>query len=148
MKVDFDHEKISSIDAIYISHAHTDHLDPYTLLEIYKHANPLLLLPITLSYLTPLFVEYIPTIQIQILKNKEIFIFQGIEITGILFENEEITNEDDVMAISFANDREIIFAEIDTLPPETLEAHKTLDRLFTRKKYETIAYIASRNELE
>lgn len=52
------------------------------------------------------------------------------------------------MAISFANDREIIFAEIDTLPPETLEAYKILDRLFTRKKYETIAYIASRNELE
>lgn len=76
VKVTLDPEKISTIDAIYISHAHTDHLDPYTLLEIYKYANPILLLPVTLSYLVPIFLEYIPTIQIQILKNKEIFLFQ------------------------------------------------------------------------
>lgn len=148
VKVHFDHEKISSIDAIYISHAHTDHLDPYSLLQIYKNVNPVLLLPITLSYLIPLFREYIPHIQIQILKNREIFSFQGIDVMGIFFENEEITNEDDVMTISFASDREILFAEIDTIPPETLEAYKILNKLFTRKPYETIAYIASRNELE
>lgn len=148
VKIQLDHEKLTSIDALYISHAHTDHLDPYSLHQIYKNANPVLLLPITLSYLIPTLREYIPHIQIQILKNREIFSFQGIEVMGIFFENEEITNEDDVMTISFANDREILFAEIDTIPPETLEAHKILQKLFTRKSYETIAYIASRNELE
>ncbi len=35
-----DREKIATIDAIYISHAHTDHLDPYTLVSLfdaYRH---------------------------------------------------------------------------------------------------------------
>jgi L-ascorbate metabolism protein UlaG (beta-lactamase superfamily) len=35
VKVRLDAEKIETIDAIYISHSHTDHLDPYTLLEIF-----------------------------------------------------------------------------------------------------------------
>lgn len=35
VKVELDSEKLKTIDAIYISHAHTDHLDPYTLMEIY-----------------------------------------------------------------------------------------------------------------
>jgi L-ascorbate metabolism protein UlaG (beta-lactamase superfamily) len=51
VKVKLDTDKLKSIDAIYISHAHCDHFDPYTLLEIYKHANPTLILPFTLRYL-------------------------------------------------------------------------------------------------
>ena len=39
VKVDLDSEKIKTIDAIYISHSHTDHFDPYTLVEAY--GNPL-----------------------------------------------------------------------------------------------------------
>lgn len=148
MKVELDREKLATIDGIYLSHAHTDHIDPYTLIEIYQHANPLLLLPISLRFLEPIFRQYIPQIKIQFLKNREIFQFQGIDIQGIYFDNTEITNEDDVMTISFANDSEILFAEIDTVPPETPEAYKLLAKIFSRKKYETIAYIASRNELE
>lgn len=85
VKVKLDREKISTIDAIYISHAHTDHFDPYTLVEIYglRHSDegriqtpengenrffvpqndenqkPLLLLPFTLTYLIPLIHEYL-----------------------------------------------------------------------------------------
>ena len=36
VKVELDPEQVASIDAIYISHAHTDHLDPYTLVSIYR----------------------------------------------------------------------------------------------------------------
>jgi len=49
--VKIDHTSLNSIDYIYISHAHTDHFDPYTLMEVYIHANPILILPNTLQYL-------------------------------------------------------------------------------------------------
>ncbi len=59
VRVELDPEKIATIDAIYISHSHTDHLDPYTLTEIYKHGSPILMIPFTLAYLAPLFREYL-----------------------------------------------------------------------------------------
>jgi Beta-lactamase superfamily domain len=139
---------LSSIDAIYISHAHTDHLDPYTLIEIYRHASPILILPYTLGYLVPLFRQYIPSIHIEILTTDRALTIRGIEITGVMLEQEEITNEDDVMMIHIASDRECLFAEIDTVPPTTPEAMRVLHRILTRRPYETVAYIASRNELE
>jgi len=65
-----------------------------------------------------------------------------------MFEQEDVTNEDDVMCISLANHHECMFAEIDTLPPETDEASRILYRLMTKREYDTVAYIATRNELE
>lgn len=67
IEVELDPEKLSTIDAIYISHSHTDHLDPYTLMEIYRHASPILIVPFTLAYLTPLFREYLGEIHIVVL---------------------------------------------------------------------------------
>ncbi len=65
-----------------------------------------------------------------------------------MFEQEDITNEDDVMMIAIASHREIVFAEIDSLPDDTMEVQKILMKLFTKKQYEFICYLASRNELE
>jgi ubiquinone biosynthesis protein UbiJ len=65
-----------------------------------------------------------------------------------MLEQENITNEDDVMMLSLASDRERLFAEIDTLPDDTEEVQKKLMKLFTKKQYESILYLASRNELE
>ena len=59
VKVRFDRERLSSIDAIYISHSHTDHFDPYTLMELYAYAQPILILPFTIGYLVPLIREYL-----------------------------------------------------------------------------------------
>ncbi len=148
VKVWLGHEKLRTIDALYISHAHCDHFDPYMLMEIYTHANPLLLLPETLAYLVPLIQRYIPTIQIQLLRNKEVFRLHDIEIIGATFPQDYVTNEDDVFTLSVANYREILFAEIDIAPSETPETYKYLYRLFTKRGYETVCYIASRNELE
>ena len=72
-KIKLDPEMLSSIDAIYISHAHTDHLDPYTLVEIYQYASPLLILPVTLRFFAPLFDLYLPTTQIHYLAPRESF---------------------------------------------------------------------------
>ncbi len=74
VKIKLDPEKMKSIDAIYVSHAHTDHLDPYTLVEIYQHANPLLILPVTLRFLAPVFAEYIASTQIHWLAPRELFV--------------------------------------------------------------------------
>ncbi len=149
VKVRLDPEKIETIDAIYISHSHTDHLDPYTLREIYAHANPVLIIPFTLGYLKPLLHEYLPKAEIVVLKNHEIYTLRGIEISGHMWENPEITNEDDVMMISVASEKEFLFAEIDSEPDrESLEVAKSLYRLMTKRDYETVLYIASRNVLE
>lgn len=146
-----DQVMISSIDAIYISHAHCDHFDPYTLLDIYTPARssyPILILPETLRYLEYLIVKYIPLAPIKWLSGHETYMFKGIEISWVMFEQDNITNEDDVMMLSLASDRERLFAEIDTLPDDTEVVQKKLMKLFTKKQYESILYLASRNELE
>jgi hypothetical protein len=66
-----------------------------------------------------------------------------------MFPQSTITNEDDVMMIGIDNDRELLFAEIDTLPEDDNEnAQNTLYNILTKKDYETVCYLASRNELE
>lgn len=149
VRVRLDPEKIKTLDVIYISHSHCDHFDPYTLLEIYKEASPLLLLPFTLRYLEPLLRQYIPDGNIHFLSNHERYEYRGIGFMGHMWQNTEITNEDDVMMIAISSDRELLFAEIDTVPESYDEqVQKALYRVFTEKEYETRAYIASRNCLE
>lgn len=147
--VKIDPSTLSSIDAIYISHAHTDHLDPYTLIELYEHANPLLILPVTLRFLAPLFAEYLPSTQIHWLVPRESFTLNGVEIMGYMFSQADITNEDDVMMLCIASDTELLFAEIDTIPDEyDADIATALFQIFDKKEYETRCYLASRNELE
>lgn len=65
-----------------------------------------------------------------------------------MFAQSEITNEDDVMMLSIANDSELLFAEIDTLPEDDhFEVQQELHKILTKKDYETVCYLASRNEL-
>ncbi len=65
-----------------------------------------------------------------------------------MFSQADITNEDAVMMISIANDRELLFAEIDTVPDEyDIDIAAELFRIFDRKDYQTRCYLASRNEL-
>lgn len=140
-------EKIRSLDAIYVSHSHCDHFDPYTLVPLYKIASPLLILPETLEYLVPVVVRYIPQAKIHILRYREVFSHRGIDFQGICFDNESITNEDDVMTLAISNHEELVYAEIDTLIPKTEEAHDMLTKLFGRKPYARVTYLSSRNEL-
>ena len=66
-----------------------------------------------------------------------------------MFSQADITNEDAVMMISVSNDRELLFAEIDTVPDEyDADIAAELFRIFDKKEYETRCYLASRNELE
>ena len=76
-KIEVDYSKLE-LDAIFISHSHCDHLDPYTLVKIYENLKPrpLLLIPETLLFLVPLFEKYLPKQKIQILKSGIPFHFQ------------------------------------------------------------------------
>ncbi|MEA3387229.1 MAG: hypothetical protein U9Q66_02345 [Patescibacteria group bacterium] len=52
------------------------------------------------------------------------------------------------MTLAISNDKELLYTDVDTLPPETEEATDTLYNVFVRKEYETMLYISTRNELE
>ena len=111
--------------------------------------TPLLILPVTLRFLAPLFAEFLPSAQIHWLSPRETFVLGGVDITGYMFTQSDITNEDAVMMLSISNDRELLFAEIDTVPDEyDADIATELFRIFDRKDYETRCYLASRNELE
>ncbi|MGE4444455.1 MAG: MBL fold metallo-hydrolase [Candidatus Altimarinota bacterium] len=147
-KIELDYAKFD-VDAIFISHSHSDHLDPYALVKIYEHIKPrpLLLIPETLEFLVPLFEKYLPKQKIQILKSGITFSLKGIDITGIIFENNYLTNEDDVMTLAVSNDTELVFTDVDTVPPENEESINLLYDLFTGKNYEQALYMSTRNEL-
>lgn len=146
-RIALENEKLQSLDVVYLSHAHCDHFDPYTLVPLYCAANPLLLIPETLAYLVPVVNQYIPQAKIHILRNREMFTYKGIDFLLICFDNEAITNEDDVMTLAISNHEELVYAEIDTVIPKTEEAYGILQKLFTRKPYARVTYLSSRNEL-
>lgn len=148
-RVKLDFEKFN-IDAIFISHSHCDHLDPYTLIEIYNNIKPrpILLIPETLTFLVPIFKKYLPKQKIEILKNKQVFNLNWIDIEWIIFENDYITNEDDVMTLAISNNTELLYTDVDTVPPEDEETIDYLYDLFTKKDYDNAIYLSTRNELE
>ena len=147
--IEIDYSKLPQIDAIFLSHSHCDHVDPYTLINIFKNSKnpPLLLVPITIEFLVPIFKKYLPKVKIQILKNNEVFKLKWINIKWIIFENNYITNEDDVMTLAISNEQELVYTDVDTVPPETYEAVQDLYELFTQKKYKQALYLSTRNEL-
>jgi hypothetical protein len=52
------------------------------------------------------------------------------------------------MTLAVSSDKELVFTDVDTVPPETAEATDILYEIFTRKNYQTALYISTRNELE
>lgn len=145
-----DYSKFWNLDAIFISHSHSDHFDPYSLIEFYNNVEklPVLLIPETMEFLVWLIEKYIPRFQYKILKNKQEIDIKWVKIKWLIFENDFVTNEDDVMTIFVYNEKEIIYAEVDTLPPEIEEAQNYIFNMFSSKKYESVFYLATRNELE
>lgn len=145
-----DYDKIWTIDAIYLSHSHTDHIDPYTLIDLYSNlkTSPSLLIPETLSFIVPLFEKHLNNPDIIILKNKQEIKFKWIFIQWYVFETPHINNEDDVMWLFLYNHEEIIFNEVDLTPPDSDEVHNYLYKVYSRQDFKSRVYIATRNELD
>ena len=147
--ITIDWEKLETIDAVFISHAHMDHFDPYTLIKIFSKLKnkPKLLLPETLAYTKEL-LESELNCDIQILKNKETIQVNWINIQGVIFPDYMNTNEADVMTLCVWNEKEIVFTEVDIVPPDSEDGIAYIYKLFTQKNFQTRLYVATRNELE
>lgn len=147
--LNIDFGKLEKIDAIFISHSHIDHYDPYTLTLLDKNLKnkPTILLPETLEYTKPLLEKYL-SFPVVVLKNKIDYEINWLLVQWIIFPDYSSTNEADVMTISVRNDEEIVYAEVDILPPLNEEWIWYIYNLFNNKKYKSKLYISTRNELE
>jgi len=149
-RIKLDYNKLQNIDAIFLSHSHLDHIDPYTLIDLFEKLEnkPDIFLAETLAFLVPLFVKFLNNPNIIILENEKTINYKWLQITGLIYKNNFITNEDDVMTLFIENDEEIVYSDVDTEPGSNFEALEFIYNKFTSKKYKSIVYLATRNELE
>lgn len=147
--VEIDWTKFPKIDSVFVSHSHADHLDPYFLSELASKYPYELLLPETLEYLVPVFNAYLENVTVKILRNLEPYSARpGVKVTGLIFENDTVGNEEDVMTLKVEDGTDCAYLEVDTLPPEIPEEREKLQKFLTTKHYKTVCYVATRNELE
>ena len=118
-RVRLDHSALSPLDAIYISHSHTDHLDPYTLLPLWRALDPkpAVLLPESLRYLRSLFEEYLDGVELIFLRHHEPIEIGGVQVRGFFNPEQRPTNEDDVMVLVADSGREVFLCESDAVLP-------------------------------
>lgn len=142
---------LSPLDAIFISHSHTDHLCPYSLARLWSELDPLpeLILPQSLLYLDDLFEEHLPGSQRHYLREGEPLDFHGLLLTGRFSPETQASNEDDVMVLLARNGRESFLGESDALLPfyhpvarELITSWLDLDRV------ETACFLTIKNQGE
>jgi len=144
----FDVADLGRVDAIFLSHSHTDHVDPYSLLRLWNGLGerPALLLPISLKFLGPVFTEFLPDAEITWLPDRAETEFRGLTVSAFFDPLSRGTNEDDVMLLVADNGREVFLNEADALLPLYEEEVREFvaERLDDR---ESAAFLTTRNEL-
>ncbi len=115
----FDAAELPEIHGLYLSHSHTDHLDPESLLRLWKDLprHPVLILPSSMLYLESLLTKSLPGAEVLVLESERPVDFRGLELTGFFNPEPAPSNEDDVMLLVVASDREIFLGEADALLP-------------------------------
>ncbi len=136
---------LPQIDAVYISHGHCDHFDPYTLMALYRSQNPILVLPETIEFLLPLIHEFLPQVKAVILRHNRSAEVLGIAWTAFGFPVHYVTNEEDVMPLVLRGKSESVFFEADIALPDSAEAHAAVDRAMGNTER---VFVSTRNELE
>jgi hypothetical protein len=135
---------IGELDAVYISHAHCDHLDPYTLLGLFERPA-VLVIPETIEFLLPLLSTYLPHADIRILRHNKPQQILGLTWTAFAFPAQYITNEEDVMTLVIKSASESVFLEADVALPDLPEAHSAVDKAMGNTER---VFVSTRNELE
>lgn len=149
-RIEVNYKKLENVDAIFLSHSHMDHIDPYSLIDIFTklEKKPDLLISETLSFLIPIFVKYLNAENIIKIENRKTINYKWLKITWLLYKNSFITNEDDVMTLFVENENEILYTDVDTEPGTNFEVLDFMYKKLNNNKYKQKIYLATRNELE
>ncbi|MGE4633409.1 MAG: hypothetical protein AAEJ47_10260 [Planctomycetota bacterium] len=146
-----DWSELGPIDCVWISHSHTDHLCPYSLLALHRElqGNPRLLIPVSLSYLEDIFEEFLPDWPITILEQEQPMDLGGIRAHAFFNVRPEVTNEDDCMVLLLENGKEALLSEADAvLPMEDPGTREMVGDLLLKTGPEQRVFLTTRNELE
>lgn len=137
------------IHGIYLSHSHTDHLDPYSLVPLWQQLDPKpqILLPQSIAYLAPLLAEFLPGAECLVLNELEALDCHGLSVRG-LFNLEELgTNEDDVMMLCVESAHELFLAEADAVFPYADPVARDAMTSLLRPELNSVGVLAIKNEL-
>jgi L-ascorbate metabolism protein UlaG (beta-lactamase superfamily) len=141
---------LAPVDAVYLSHAHCDHLDPYTLVRLWRELDspPVLFLPVSLTFLLPVLREYLDGVDIRVLEGHTAESFRGLELLGFFDVGAEATNEDDVMVLVVTNGTERVLVEADArLSLELLRFREYISLLMCGPSIDSAVYLTTENEL-
>ena len=140
---------LEPLDAIFITHSHTDHFDPYFLVQFWREATsrPALLLPESLAYLEAACREHLPGVEIEFLADQVPTAFRGLEVTGFFSPELRATNEDDVQLLLVRSDHESFVAEADALFPfQDPGARATLTDMLAADSPGATVFLTTKNE--
>lgn len=143
-------QAIEPLHAVFISHAHSDHLDPYTLIRLWRELTtpPVLLLPVTLAFLLPIFREHLPGLEVRLLHPQVPQTFRGLGLLGLYDVGMEPTNEEDVLVLVVTNGSERVLVEADArLSLELVNFREHLSRLLRGRGITSAVYLTTENEL-
>jgi len=144
-------EALGPVHAVFISHAHSDHLDPYTLVRLWRELPepPALLLPVSLSFLLPVLRRYLPSLDVVVLAPYVPVPFRGLELLGVYDVGQEPTNEDDVMVLVVSNGPEVVLVEADArLSLEQPEFRAYISQLLRGPHIRSAVFLTTENELD
>lgn len=147
-------EDLGPLDAVFITHSHTDHLDPYFLVRLWRETAshpalplPTLLVPESLAYLEEVFRAHLPEVELSILADQVPIDIRGIDLTGFFSPEVRATNEDDVQLLLARNGRESFVAEADALFPfQDPDARATLTEMLAAQPSGATVFLTTKNE--
>ena len=149
-RVRFEADIFADVDAVYLTHAHCDHLDPYTLTRLWNELDkpPTLIIPISLGHLIPLCTQYLKGLEIIVLKPHSPIVFKGVEFLGFFDVGYQPNNEEDVMILVLTHEQERILVEADArLGLELVHFRQFVSMLLRAPHLETAVYLTTENEL-
>jgi len=143
-------EDLEPIHGIYLSHAHCDHLDPYTLVRLWRELEspPALLVPVSLQFLIPVFQEHLDDPDIRVLEGHVPMSFRGVELLGFFDISYDATNEEDVMVLVVTHGSERVLIEADArLSLEFPNFRQYISMLMRGPGIDSAVYLTTENEL-
>ncbi|MCA8961947.1 MAG: MBL fold metallo-hydrolase [Planctomycetes bacterium] len=151
-RIRIDYERLPEIHGIFLSHAHTDHFCPYSLIELWRELPnaPVILLPQSLAYLQELLHEHLEECSIFVLEQGEAIDFFGLSLSALFNLERRPTNEDDVMMLVVESEQEVFFSECDALLPFYDEAAREAISTYLGGEgqgLDTAVFLTTKNEL-